>query len=256
MVRGLEIFKDFFRDYIRSYILIGGAACDVLFTQVGLPFRATRDLDIVLVVEALTEDFVKRFWDFVKVGKYVLRQKGREGKIFYRFQKPRLENFPSQIELFARNPDLLDLRENSHLTPIPVEENLSSLSAILLDDDYYNFILTHSIELENLHLATVECLICFKAKAFLDMRTLKEAGIEIDSRDIRKHRNDVIRLSLLLREGNTVTLPQKIRGDMRQFLEVLQNEPPDLKTLGKSIGVSFPKLEQIIELFNQTFVLE
>jgi len=43
---------------------------------------------------------------------------------------------------------------------------------------------------------------------------------------------------------------------MRQFLEVLQNEPPDLKTLGKSIGVSFPKLEQIIELFNQTFVLE
>ncbi|GBD92471.1 hypothetical protein BMS3Abin05_00043 [bacterium BMS3Abin05] len=37
MVRGLEIFKTFFRDHSDKYILIGGAACDVLFSEAGLP---------------------------------------------------------------------------------------------------------------------------------------------------------------------------------------------------------------------------
>ena len=28
MVRGLEIFRSFFKEYVDNYILIGGAACD------------------------------------------------------------------------------------------------------------------------------------------------------------------------------------------------------------------------------------
>ncbi|HHJ53098.1 MAG TPA: hypothetical protein ENJ89_07875, partial [Caldithrix abyssi] len=68
MVKGLEIFKLFFRDYAEKYILIGGAACDILFTEAGLPFRATKDLDIVLVVEALDTEFIRRFWEFVENG--------------------------------------------------------------------------------------------------------------------------------------------------------------------------------------------
>ena len=42
------------------------------------------------------------------------------------------------IELFSRKPDAILLNEPAHLTPIPVEADLSSLSAILLSDDYYN----------------------------------------------------------------------------------------------------------------------
>ena len=33
------------------------AACDILFTENEADFRATRDLDIVLIVEALTPEF-------------------------------------------------------------------------------------------------------------------------------------------------------------------------------------------------------
>jgi hypothetical protein len=39
------------------------------------------------------------------------------------------------LELFSRQPDVLQVADGSHLTPLPVEEDASSLSAILLDND-------------------------------------------------------------------------------------------------------------------------
>jgi hypothetical protein len=42
----------------------------------------------------------------------------------------------------------LDIDPKSHLTPIPVDDDLSSLSTILLNDEYYHYMLDHS-KLEN-----------------------------------------------------------------------------------------------------------
>ncbi len=55
MVKGLERFSTFFSEYTDQYVLIGGAACDISFYANDVSFRATRDLDIVLIVEALTK---------------------------------------------------------------------------------------------------------------------------------------------------------------------------------------------------------
>ena len=70
MVAGLLKFKEYFKDYADSYVLIGGAACDILFTENEADFRATRDLDMVLIVEALTPEFAGIFWDFIIDGDY------------------------------------------------------------------------------------------------------------------------------------------------------------------------------------------
>ena len=45
------------------------------------------------------------------------------------------------VELFARAPDGLQLAGGSQLTPIPLDEAVSSLSSILLDETYYAFII-------------------------------------------------------------------------------------------------------------------
>ncbi len=39
MVRGLEIFRSHFRGFADRYVLIGGTACDLVMTSVGLSFR-------------------------------------------------------------------------------------------------------------------------------------------------------------------------------------------------------------------------
>jgi len=45
------------------------------------------------------------------------------------------------IELFCRVPGGMALAAGSHLTPVPIDEAVASLSAILLDDVYYEFVL-------------------------------------------------------------------------------------------------------------------
>jgi hypothetical protein len=42
VVRGLDKFREQFRAYADQYVLIGGAACDLLMEEAGLEFRATK----------------------------------------------------------------------------------------------------------------------------------------------------------------------------------------------------------------------
>lgn len=51
MVYGLEKFKEYFEGFTDQYVFIGGTACDILMKEMGTPFRATKDLDIVLIIE-------------------------------------------------------------------------------------------------------------------------------------------------------------------------------------------------------------
>ena len=70
MVRGLDGFREWFRSYEEQYAIIGGTACDLLMTDEGLDFRATKDLDLVLIVEAVDAAFGRRFWDYIMAGGY------------------------------------------------------------------------------------------------------------------------------------------------------------------------------------------
>jgi hypothetical protein len=198
VVKGLEIFREHFRNFADRYVLIGGAACDIAMTAAGLAFRATKDLDIVLYVEALDAAFVQAFWEFVRAGGYEIQEKSTGEKQFYRFQKPRNPDYPFMLELFSRQPDVLQVPQGSHLTPLPLEEDISSLSAILLDNDYYDFIRTGRQEIDGLPMVGASRLIALKARAWLDLTERAERGEQIDSKTIKKHKNDVFRSIVIL----------------------------------------------------------
>lgn len=70
MVQGFDSFKEWFKGYENQYVIIGGVACDLLMDAEGLDFRATKDIDMVLIVEMLTSDFGHRFWEYVQMGNY------------------------------------------------------------------------------------------------------------------------------------------------------------------------------------------
>jgi len=232
MVRGVDRFREYFKAHSDKYILIGGTACDIAMSQIGLDFRATKDLDIVLVVEAVDAEFGNLFWEFVKQGRYQNKQKSTGKSLFYRFYDPADETFPYMLELFAREPDILQLSPDSHLTPIPIDEEASSLSAILLDDNYYEFIVAGKSLADGLPLILQEYLIPLKAKAYLDLQQRKETGGKVDRKDLKKHKNDVFRLYQTLSIDKRVQLPGPIAGDFQGFLDDIGQYPPDLKNLG------------------------
>jgi len=247
MVKGLTHFASYFKNYTANYILIGGAACDVLINKVGINFRATKDLDIILIVEAISPEFVKLFWRYIKEGGYNEKQKSTGERKYYRFLKPTASEFPIQLELFSRNPDLLDLDTDAVLTPIPVYEDLSSLSAILMNEDYYKCTIKSSETIDDVHLASTESLICLKAKAYLDLKLRKQAGETINEKNIKKHKNDVIRLAVLLTGNSSYALPKAVHNEMQQFISDLEKENIDFKTIGKNMGIPMLDGQLIIE---------
>ena len=80
------------------------------------------------------------------------------------------------IELFAKCPDFLKGREGIDVAPIHVDENISSLSAILLDDAYYSLFLQGIRTVGGVSVLGTEYIVPFKAKAYLDLKARREAG--------------------------------------------------------------------------------
>lgn len=228
MVVGLTRFRDHFAGFEEAYVLIGGTACDAWLMRAGLPFRRTKDLDIVLLVEALTQTFVARFWEFVQLGGYEVRQKQSTGKReFFRFLKPKAPDFPFMLELFSRAPEGIDLAEGQEIVPIPLEEAVASLSGILMDSGYYDLVVSTRHEVDGVSMVGVGGLIPLKARAWLDMNERRRSGRDVDGDDIKKHRNDVFRLALTLAGDVGPSVGADIREDLRRFLEAFADDSPE-----------------------------
>ena len=135
MVTGIESFKEWFKGSEEQYAVIGGTACDILMTEEGLDFRATKDIDLVLIIDGVT----------------------------------------------------------------------------VLDAAY---------------------LIPFKEKAWMDLTDRKAAGEHVDSKKIKKHKNDVFRLTELIDPTSKVMAPQGVYEDIQNFVQRMQTERVDIKQLG------------------------
>ncbi|WP_296615617.1 hypothetical protein [Sphingomonas sp.] len=224
MVVGIDRFRAHFAGHEHQYVLIGGAASDLLMADAGLDFRATKDLDIVLIVEALDAAFADRFWAFVEAGRYQVRQHSEGKRVLYRFQKPTNPGYPAMLELFSRMPEGLTLAEGSHLTPLPIDEEAASLSAILLDADYYDFLTAMVRTIDGIPVLDAAAIIPFKARAWIDMVRRRDGGDKVDEKDIKKHRNDVARLLQLLGADARYDLPPVVRDDMKVFAHALTGQ--------------------------------
>lgn len=231
MVTGIEKFKERFARFEGMYALIGGVACGLLMDDAGIDFRATKDFDMVLIVEAIDSEFGKAFWDFVAEGGYEIREKSNGEPEFYRFRKPSDASFPKEIELFSRKSDVLTYSEDSRLTPIHISDEISSLSAILLNDEYYSFLKNGLVLIDEIQVLNYTHIIPFKAKAWLDLKSRKERGEAVDSKNVLKHKRDVFRLSQLIAESDSVILPEEIRRDMQDFVSVMENDDIDLNSI-------------------------
>lgn len=223
MVVGIDKFREFFADYQDHYAIIGGAACDLLFDDAGLAFRATKDIDLVLCIEVIDAAFGERFRDFLNAGGYEAREQSNGHREFYRFHKPADEEFPYMVELFSREPDTITLPGDAGVVRLDVEADIVSLSAILLDPDYFEALQRGKRTLGGVTILDQSILIPFKARAYLDLVKRRADGdATVKGDDIKKHRNDVFRLSQLLPGNAVIEISDPLREDIRRFLEEIE----------------------------------
>lgn len=133
-------------------------------------------------------------------------------------------------------PDALAYEGEGHLTPIPMGEEASSLSAILLDESYYEFLHAGKQEVDGLSVLGPGYIIPLKARAWLDLKARRKQGDRVDSRDVRKHKNDVFRLFQVVSPDISVEMPEQVIADMTEFITAMESENIDLRQLGYQRG--------------------
>ena len=186
MVVGLDKFREHFADHADHYAVIGGTACSMIFEEVGIDFRQTTDIDMVLCVEVVDPSFAQSLKAFLDGGGYQARERSNGRREFYRFHKPTNPSYPAMLELFARKPEALEIPKDAGLTVVEVSDETLSLSAILLDTD---------------------------------------GDATAKGSDIKKHRNDVFRLLQLLPPDEPVEVTEALRADLRAYVERVTELP-------------------------------
>lgn len=251
MSTGIDVFSKHFAEYKEQYVIIGGTACEMLLSEEALDFRLTRDIDMVLIIEALTTDFVEAFWNFIDEGGYEpWTRKDGEPK-FYRFIKPSTPNYPYMIELFARPGQNVDFEYHGHLMPLHISDDISSLSAILLNDEYYRFLVEGRNMSGDVTILDAVHIIPLKMRAWIDLTRQKAEGNHVNERDIRKHRQDVFRLFPLVNADTKVRVSKVIFADIQNFISEMRLADFNLNAIHIPIGK-----DDILDIYTTIYYTE
>lgn len=104
MVKGIESFKEHFADFKDRYVLIGGTASTLAMEELGVDFRATKDLDIVLCIEALDKELGSGSGNTSKPEAMRTAKRARGKGSFIAFMHPRTRNSPKCWNSFPGCP--------------------------------------------------------------------------------------------------------------------------------------------------------
>lgn len=248
MVHGIEKIREYFSDLTDRFVVIGGTACDLLFAGTGVEFRTTKDIDIVFLFHNPGPEFASRFLDFMEGGGYTNWEKSDGRPVYYRFHDPKDPAFPSMVELFAGETFFESGSVESRFKRITFSSAVS-LSAILIDRNYYDLIEKGVIIAEGIPILARQYLILFKIKAFIDLSARKEKGEHVDSRDIKKHCNDVFRLSQYLADTDMIEIPPQVAEEVKSFIVSIK---ADSSINPKSIGLDISR-EGILKILKTVY---
>lgn len=248
MVGGLEKFREAFARFSDNFVIIGGTACDEVLAGTIMRPRPTLDIDIIVIVENMTVDFAAAFWRFIAEGSYRPGiRKNNDGTpkyVLYSFDNG-VAGYPVKIELLSRHNDVFS--NASHTEPLPIDGEVSSLSAIILDEPYYRLTVNNSFVNNGLRYASPVALAALKARAYLNLLSERENGHHINTKDILKHRNDVLKLAATMTPGEFTEVDPTVVATVNEFSEKLLASLPN-----QSLSDAMRANEETLRLYLET----
>ena len=210
-----------------KYVFIGGTALMLLSMDADFEeIRGTKDYDIVLLVKDSegNKELFKKMWEYIEEGEYDVFQTKEGTTQYYRFTNPsNKREYPEQLEFFSNAPDFINGREE-RFTPLHVDDDIQSLSSIIMNDIYYDFILTQCRIVQNVNSVTELGLMALKARAYNDLSERKKEDPRIASKNIDKHKKDIIRVLEFIAPDNICDLNEypEIQDDIKIFIKNLE----------------------------------
>jgi len=232
-MHGVEIIREYLKNYPNFYVLIGGQACRILFEEKSLPFRTTVDYDIVLIMECASSDALLALKKMLEDGGYKYHKKADGKTCRYRFVEPSTYGFPKIIEIFSHLSDVsLDL--SNPIIPLEMPDDLSDISAILLNQEVYEFIKSNSKDHDGVMIPEALSLIALKAVAWHDNYVKSVNGEPVNKDNIRKHFRDIVRLLQMVNRSETMKISGLIDKALRYLINMIEQQKYDASYVVKS----------------------
>lgn len=248
--RGLSHFQQYCKSLQEMYVVVGGFATVMLLDE-GLGDghgKATHDIDLVLLTTSSIE-MSQRIKQYVQEGKYEIQKGNKDQYHYYRFVKPEIEGFAKEIELFASNENDLKLDDSQRIIPIDPEEGLYSLSAIMLDPEYFEMIKNNVTMSVVAPCTNTQATIMLKMSAFFDLKARND-------NKWKKHRQDILKLSLLLTGEERLQMTGRMVEDFESFMTHLEKDVDQkmIKTILN--GMVTVDKEHTLETLKKVFITE
>lgn len=256
MVGGLDKFREHFAKYSDNFVIIGGTACEEILRDTEIRPRATMDIDIVVIVENMTAEFAKAFWAFIADGEYrpgVRKSADYTPKyVLYSFDNGKA-GFPIKVELLSHHNEIFS--SATHVEPLPIDGEVSSLSTIILDEPYYKLTVQNSFVAKGLRYASPLALIALKVRAYLNLIADRNAGKKINTKDILKHRNDVLKLVATMSGTDRAVVAPEIVETINKFASELLLTLPN-QSLQDALRSTDAALRMYLEALPTYYTLE
>ena len=242
---GLSHFQNYCKDFEEYYVVVGGFATIMLLdNELDRHGKATFDIDLVLLTTSSTA-MSNRIKEYITEGEYEIQKGDKDQYHYYRFVKPKKENFAKEIELFASNENDIKLDNNQRIIPIDPEESLYSLSAIMLDPEYFNMIKNNINRNLQAPCTNTQATIMLKMSAFYDLKNRND-------RKWKKHRRDILKLVLLLTGEEEIKLVGRMTNDFNTFITHVEEEL-NQKMLSDIVNKLPVEKEQVIDVLKKVF---
>ncbi|MNK12074.1 hypothetical protein D3C87_301300 [compost metagenome] len=246
---GFDHFCSYMIGLEDQFVIIGGSAASVLMEEQELEFRPTKDIDLVILTNT-SGDLNARISAYIKAGEYSLREATEGSPKYYRFSNPVGVEYPKIVEVFARNESEIILGDGQYIIPIANDSSIK-LSAILLDEEYFSLIKANIYKTEqNTPLINSVGNICLKARAHRELIERKKTDdASVDSKDIKKHRNDILKVALTLVGTERPFVGPTVKTDLEIALEEINQVTADqFKGIMKDYpGVDFQALVGVLK---------
>jgi len=241
---GLSHFEEYFREFKDDYVVVGGFATLMLLDRhLERHGKATHDIDLVLLTSSSIE-MAQQIKRYISEGKYTIQKGKKDAYLYYRFLNPEIEGFAKEIELFASDEQSLKLEDNQRIIPIDPEEGLYSLSAIMLDKEYFEVIKKNIDHSHQVPCTNTIATIILKISAFYD---LKNRGDD----KWKKHRRDIIKLVLILTGEENMPLEGRMIQDFNLFMEHI--EQLNDKMVKQITGLNGISKDDIVEVLHGVY---
>lgn len=244
---GLGHFQEYCKEFDEQYVVVGGFATVMLLDEeLGEGHgKATFDIDLVLLTNNSVE-LAQKIKQYITDGKYDIQVGEKDQYKYYRFNNPKEENFAKEIEIFASNENELKLDDGQRILPIDPEEGLYSLSAIMLDPEYFEMIKNNVNKSTEAPCTNTQATIMLKMSAFYDLKKKED-------NKWKKHRRDILKLSLLLTGEEEIKLIGRMKEDFDSFIQHLKEELDQKSIKSFADGLPIYK-DQVIEILEKVFI--